>query len=369
MTPKTPKPEGQFPVVQQETTTTPTTNCTSIPPAPSVSGNAAGSTQGGYGRATAPTGRSQKVRFGEACYPSTCMTELEGANSAPTQPSLRGAGFSRDNAAGAMLTPRDGRGRVTALTGSREVSAGHHQVEKGQLGDGHATEGVGEHNFVSNWLYNKTDRLLVFLYDDANGIRQTALRDAHIRTHNVPLKYNNSTEQLRRQILELTSQKPDLLWVRLVGCKTPRGDRYDQRQSKALHQLLLTQLDQQRHILVEGSLKDSGWDLPGFTSLREDSRVYCTRHRWCQYGIRDTEGMPSQRCTTLVSSFPLRDRSTCKCERHASLLTKTSLMHDIVMLAGFVGTLVRNLLASLGALPHDPKNHKGEDLGDAPEFK
>ena len=50
-----------------------------------------------------------------------------------------------------------------------------------------------------------------FLYDDANGIRQTALRDAYVRTHNVPFKYNNSTEQLRRQIIELTSQKPDLL--------------------------------------------------------------------------------------------------------------------------------------------------------------
>ena len=85
--------------------------------------------------------------------------------------------------------------------------------------------------------------MLVHLYDDENGIRQNALRDERAHTHNVQMRRNYSHEHLKLQLMELISQKPALLWMRIVGCKTPRGDRHDQRQSRSMLTLANTQLD------------------------------------------------------------------------------------------------------------------------------
>eukprot|EP00959_Pyramimonas_sp_CCMP1952_P262850 5496242-Pyramimonas_sp.AAC.1 len=127
----------------------------------------------------------------------------------------RGAGgFSRGSAA---ESPHRTGGRAEASPGSREpLRAGHRHY------DGHATteQTKGLQNSTSNpnlHLHSSaSESYLVYLYDDENGIRQSALRDERLRTHNVQMRRNYSHDHLRYQLMDIRSQEPDLLWMRLT---------------------------------------------------------------------------------------------------------------------------------------------------------
>ena len=360
-TPPTSSQDGQFPVVQQGATTAPT--CAGISSALTCSGNPTGGSRGAEGRASVPTDTSRKVRFADARDPTLPCTPVPAGCTEPARTALRRAcESSRGNAAG---RPPWANGRAEAPTGSRGSDQAGHLPFDGRTVD-ELTPGTN-----STFHSSCTDTFLTHLYDDENGIRQSALRDEQIRTHNIQLRHNYSHEHLRHQLIELGSQKPDLLWMRLAGCKTPRGDRHDHRQSRSLQTLINTQLDQQRHVIIEGNARDYAWDLPGLTDLRNDKRLFHSRHLWCNSGVVDPDtSYPVHRCTLVLTSFPLEDRSQCQCAspRTSSLVPRSRSTKDIMMLISFVVDLVRFFLPHFRAALSRPMLLSDcKEQGDVPE--
>ena len=94
-----------------------------------------------------------------------------------------------------------------------------------------------------------------------------------VRTHNVQLERNFCGEHHRHLLYELHRLQPEMLWIRVTGTKTIRGDRHDQRQSRALEALARLQLDEGRHLVIEGSDGDNVWDLEGHQRLAADERL------------------------------------------------------------------------------------------------
>ena len=360
---------SQFPVVQGEhMTTSPTTPCTGVSAAPACSGNAAGCPHRAEGRASVPPGASRQVRFDDSReLPTPCMLRPSG-NAEPAVAHSGAGGSSRGNAA---ESPHRTGGRAEAPPGSREpLRAGHRHCDE------HTTieQTKGLKNSTSNpnlHLHaSASESSLVYLYDDENGIRQSALRDERLRTHNVQMRRNYSHDHLRYQLMDIRSQEPDLLWMRLTGCKTPRGDRHDERQSRSMLTLINTQLDQGRHVLIEGNLRDYAWDLPGMMAMRADKRLNHSQHLWCNYGVVDPDtDTPIHRNTLVLSSFPLPDRSVCKCTSPppSSTSGRTRSSKDIMMLIGFIVDFVRHLLPSFRAASGRPGFSHSKEQGDVPE--
>ena len=123
------------------------------------------------------------------------------------------------------------------------------------------TESFTEKAPVTIEVGAKARPILVHLYDDENGIRQQALHDIGIRTFAVHVARNNSHEHLRHQLLQLELQRPSLIWLRIRGPCTLRGDRHDQRRSRTGQAVVLEQLRRQGDLIVEGGSRDPAWGL------------------------------------------------------------------------------------------------------------
>eukprot|EP00959_Pyramimonas_sp_CCMP1952_P403413 8452729-Pyramimonas_sp.AAC.1 len=58
---------------------------------------------------------------------------------------------------------------------------------------------------------------------DENGIRASALPGERLRAHRVQMRGSCSRDRFRYQLMDIRSQEPYLLWMRLAGWETPRG--------------------------------------------------------------------------------------------------------------------------------------------------
>ena len=135
--------------------------------------------------------------------------------------------------------------------------------------------------------------------------------------------------------------------------------------------LILMQLDQGRHVLVEGNVRDYAWDLPGFEAMMSDRRLHCSRHLWCRSGVVDPDtGEHIHRCTQVLASFPLEDRSECLCtSTYPSAPGRQRNAKDIMLLIEFMVDFVRILVPSVRAVLRSPGITNRKEQGDVPESK
>ena len=337
-------------------------------------GNAVGSPHRTNDRASAPPGAGKKVRFVVRDPKHLIHTVSE------SEP-VRGAVTSSHGKA--AVGPDGTQGRAVASPGSRGVRAGVPPPSGGRptagfdpssaswcsnsvaeipssstafapsaphlggRGASDSPDAVAVANELAHLTNSPTDKMqspLVFLYDDENGIRQQVLRDIGLRTFAVQVRRNYSHEHLRHQLQELELQRPDIIWLRVHGCRTPRGDRHDQRQSRTTQAIVCTQLQRRGDVIVEGNARDSTWDLEGHSAVLRDPRLRVTRHLWCQSGVVDPDTkLPVHRCTLLLSSLFIPDRSSCVCSSRPQEvripMAKNS--HNLLMNIGFITDLVR----------------------------
>ena len=104
----------------------------------------------------------------------------------------------------------------------------------------------------------------------------------------------------------------------------PRVARGSARARRIIHNLMMSQLDADRHAIVYGTHSSLAWVSEVFTTMKEDPRLHRTRCRWCNLGIKSPRtGFGCNSVVRLLSSLQLWGGPTgrsayCRCTEHAT---------------------------------------------------
>ena len=106
-----------------------------------------------------------------------------------------------------------------------------------------------------------------WLVDDSEGMRQEILQEHHVQVHSYSIKRMHDRGMVDRLLVKMHSIRPQLLWIRLLGPATWRGNKQDQKISLSIERLVSDQVTQGRHVLLESNENSGAWQLPGVQSV------------------------------------------------------------------------------------------------------
>ena len=322
-------------------------------------------------RAEAPTGSRVQDGFEEPQVVSESKPReelcppLDISHAAPAPTALGSLG-------NAMRTLGDESAhRAVAPTGSRATAVnGEGVLALDSEPAGTAAAEPADEMFHTNAMNTNMQVNCVMLFDDENGIRQAALQDQGARTRSLQMRRNFNEVHIKYQLRELSALRPCLLWIRLVGTKTPRGDRHDEKQSRVVETFAKKQIQLGGHVLIEGNVKDMAWELTGHAALAENPNLHTTLHRWCNYGVLDPDDQTKvHRCTKALSTLALPDRSSCSCPPSARRLTNPRghrHAHDLSMVLSFAVGFSKVVLKALAEQPGRPHAQQARETDLSP---
>ena len=160
---------------------------------------------------------------------------------------------------------------------------------------------------------------LVWIFNDQFSCRQTVLGNCS-NTRTVNFGENPiSKEQLRRHLLMLETQKPEIVYIRVSGHALGSANKLDLRRLHALSQIALAQRNARRDVIIEANEANEVWKMQEMIAMTEG--LHLSRHRWCNYGIKDEADRPVKSVIKFACSVPLNPSYECHCgkewQKHA----------------------------------------------------
>ena len=96
-------------------------------------------------------------------------------------------------------------------------------------------------------------------------------------------RFMHSTGERDKLLLQMTSVKPDVMWLRMAGWGTGSGHRVERRRAINVIMLCQEQINGGRHLILEAGPKSPAWHLAEYQTLL--GRLRGTQHAFCNYGI------------------------------------------------------------------------------------
>lgn len=151
----------------------------------------------------------------------------------------------------------------------------------------------------------------VWLINDQMGLRQTLLRDVGLRTMAID-RHMHSIGERDMLLQQLAVQKPDLLWLKLIGWGTGSGHRVERRRAVNMTMLCEQQLSTGRRLLLEAGPNAGAWDLAEYQGLLK--KLTISKHAFCNFGARvPGKDQMINKSIQFAASFPITDNSECQC--------------------------------------------------------
>ena len=151
----------------------------------------------------------------------------------------------------------------------------------------------------------------VWLINDQMGLRQTLLRDVGLQTMAID-RHMHSIGERDMLLQQLAVQKPDLLWLKLIGWGTGSGHRVERRRAVNMTMLCEQQLSTGRRLLLEAGPNAGAWDLAEYQGLLK--KLTISKHAFCNFGARvPGKDQMINKSIQFAASFPITDNSECQC--------------------------------------------------------
>ena len=128
-----------------------------------------------------------------------------------------------------------------------------------------------------------------WIFDDPDGMRQRAVQACGLEVTFVGRVFNLLGERARQILLNLSAEKPALLWCNLLTAGTPRGDRKDRQAASLTASLARTQRDLGGLLLIDGQSENKAvaWGMLEMQQLIQEPGFHVARLAWCRLGVFD----------------------------------------------------------------------------------
>ena len=97
--------------------------------------------------------------------------------------------------------------------------------------------------------------------------------------------------------------KPSLVWARGICVAMDNVNSHDLHKSWLLAVTLRQPLQAGRAIVLEGEACARAWELAGMRMLENYPMTHSRLHRWCQYEVKMSDGLPCSRITWVLTSI------------------------------------------------------------------